>query len=138
MAEFFGTLAIADIDDGGTANTAENVYYLFVFCIRSPNYISQIITVIRHFKDILLLEQQAVLNIGHNFWCGGGCESQNGDVFALFGEGLPDVTDTEVGGSEIVSPLRDTMCLIDRNESDGKVAEPFAELFAFQAFGGAV
>ena len=49
LRDFLRAFPVAHIDDGRTRYTVENVYDFFVLILRSPNYIMQIITVIRYF-----------------------------------------------------------------------------------------
>ena len=93
------------------------------------NLISQILALEGHTEDVEAsctsstsrtsetrhssLHCQLILDILHHLRRGGGSQSQNGSVRTK----LADVDDFQIGGTEVIAPLGDTICLVDGNEA---------------------
>jgi hypothetical protein len=67
-----------------------------------------------------------------HFACGGGCEGEDGDLFLT----LPNGVYVEVGGSEIIAPLREAMGFVHRDQVQRQMWKCIPETAGGQAFGG--
>ena len=77
-----------------------------------------------------------MLNILHNIWRSGGRKGQNRHLAeAVLQEQVAYASDTQIGRSEIVAPLRDAVCFVHGDHAYRQFQEAFAEGFALQAFG---
>ena len=65
---------------------------------------------------------------------GGGGEGEDGGI----GEDLPDFSDFQIGGAEVVAPLGDAVSLIDGDKTDVHVAEFRLEEVGGKSLGGDV
>ena len=80
-------------------------------------------------------DEQAEEAHGADHGGGGGGEGQDGDARR---ERCADVGDAEVGGAEVVTPLRDAVALVDGEEADVHGAQLGAEEVGGEALGGEV
>ena len=86
----------------------------------------------RRFEDLGIHDFQVLHDVVLHFDGGRGGESDDGQVFA---DGVDDGTQAAVFGPEVVSPFRDTVCLVDGHERDFEGAKEVHSLFFGQRLG---
>ena len=123
VGHFFRTASAADIDDGCPFHVTDNVEQLITLVGSLTDDISQIITLERHTEDALLGKGEPLLNVVND---GRGSRSSKCQ-YRHVRQVVTDVGYLKVGGTEVVAPLRDTMCLVDGDEAHLHVAQLLTE-----------
>ena len=133
----FGLVARTDIDDGG-ATLGEQVLQLGEDVVGMNDGIGEVGTDKRGLEDLIAAtEMELLADVVDDGWRGSGGQGDAGHL--LVGEELqqllPELGDEQVGGTEVVAPLRDAMCLIDHQQADVQVGELHLEHLRVQALG---
>ena len=131
LSHLFGLFPVADINNSRSRHTAEDVHQHLQFIFRLPNDISQVFPCETFGKDTLLLKEQPVLDIIHYFRRGSSRKSQHRDI----GQLLPDLCNLQIRRTEIISPLGNTMTLVDHQQTNLHRLEFGQEDFGTQPFG---
>ena len=103
-----GQLAISRVDDSRTGHFSEYVGQCAQLVFRTAHDIGEIRADKTFPEDIFFLEKQSSLYVVHDFGCGGCRQCQ----YRYAGQLLPYIGDVEVGRTEVIAPLRDTMTLV--------------------------
>ena len=97
----------------------ENMHQLFLFVNSGTNHIDDVLPDKTHLEEPLVLESQPIHDIMDNSRRGRGSKSQHGHV----GLDLTDIRNLEIGRTEVVAPLTDTMGFVDCDEAHGDALE---------------
>ncbi len=81
---------------------------------------------------ILFLEFQFFLYVDNHFICGSGCQGK----YRCIIDKWPDLRNIQIRWPEVVSPLRDAMCLIDGQQAYIHTAQVLPEGGRFKPFRG--
>ena len=114
--EFVGNhlrlFAAANIHDSRPRHTAKNMHKLCYLVVALTHNVGDIVALKALGEHVRGMKLQLFHNIGHHIGCSSGCECQNRNCreYAANGGNL------EIGGAEIIAPLRYTVCLINYNE----------------------
>ena len=111
--------AVAGIGDGRPRKAVQNMEQFGRLVFRIADNVGQVFPFEAHAEDIPLGESQPLLDIFYHFGCSCGRQCQNGytrQQLAYFGN-------LQVGRTEVISPLRDAVCLVDGDEIDLHVAQ---------------
>ena len=127
----FGAASVAHIDDGASGDTAEDVQQFARLVFRPSDHIGQVLSLEAHAEHILVGEAEACLNVLHHFGRGGGRQGQYGYA----GQEVADFGNLQVGGPEVIAPLRDAVALVHGNHRDVHPAELGAEDVRVQPLG---
>src|SRR5574344_728412 len=117
--QFFGFLSVSDVYDGATVNLVEYVQHLGRPVLGVSHNLSEIAALKTHREHVSCPEMQFVLNVVNNSGIGGCRECE----YWFIGNMLPDIRNVQVRRSEVISPLCDTVSLIDSDETDVDMSE---------------
>ena len=96
-----GFVTVAHVDDGRARYALQDVQYLVVLVLGVAHHVVEVLALEAHAEDILLLKQQALLDVLHHLGGGGSGEGKDGGVGKL----LAYVGNGQVRGAEVVAPL---------------------------------
>ena len=106
---FFSLLPVAYIHNGCSGYFVQHMYQLIHLVFRTSYYVRKIAASETFLKYVLFFKVKTFLNVIHHLGsCRGGKRQYRypGQQLAYIGNG-------EVGGTEVVSPLRDTMAFVN-------------------------
>ena len=127
-----GALAAADVDDGRSACALEDANELAQLVVAVADKVGEVGSGEALAEDVGGTETELLLHVVDGLRGSRGGEGQHGDVGR---ERLADVSNAEVGGPEIVAPLRDAVTLVDGQQADVHGAELRQEALRGEAFG---
>ena len=127
-------LAAAHIHYGRAGRAAEYVQHLADLGGCRAYYVGQVAARETHPEQGRILHGEVMADVLCHLGRGGGGQRQYG---SLRRDG-PQRADIEVGGAEIVSPLRDAVCFVYHDKADVKHPQPVHELLGLQTFGSDV
>ena len=122
--------AASSIDDGRTFHTLQDVNHLVLLVCHGPDDIGEILALKTHLEHVLLGKLEFVLDVIHHGWCGCGGEGEHRRARLH----LSDVGDSQVGGTEVVTPLTDAVGFIYRDEAHLHVTKLDLENLRREAF----
>ena len=134
FGDFFGTAAVAYIHNGAAGHTAQYMQQFCRFVLRFTDDIGKVVPLETHAEYIFPAEMQAGLDVLHDFRSCGSCQGQNRSVRQQF----TYFRNFQVGGTEVVPPLRNAMAFVHRNHADLHFPQFDTEDFRIQPFGGDV
>ena len=109
---FLGNTA-SGIDDGRAFCASQDVHHLVDLVAYGAYDICQVLALKTHFEHILLLEMQFFLYVVDNVWCSRSGKWQGG----VFRVSTFYAGNLQVGRTEIISPLADTVGFIYCDET---------------------
>ena len=131
FGDFFGTAAVAYVHNGAAGHTAQYMQQFGCFVLCLADDIGKVVPLETHAEYIFPAEMQAGLDVLHNFRSGGSGQGQNRYVRQQF----TYFRNFQVGGAEVISPLRNAMAFVYRNHADLHFPQFGAEDFRIQPFG---
>ena len=126
-----GTFPASGIDDGRAFCASQDMHHLVDLVAYGAYDICQILALKTHFEHILLLEMQFFLYVVDNVWCSRSGKGKDRGV----GFHIPDAGNIQVGRTEIVAPLADTMGFIYSDETHRYMAQFGLENLGGESFG---
>ena len=132
FGNFLGAAAVAYVYNGTAGHAAQYMQQFGSLVLCFANNISKVVPLEAHAEYILVTEMQTGLDILYHFGgCSGG-QCQNGDIRQQFAY----LCDFQIGGTEVIPPLRDAVAFVYRNHADVHFPQFGAEYFRIQTFGG--
>ena len=128
---FFGASAVADVDDGTARHPLEDVQKFLGFVARAAYDVGQVLALETHAENILFPKLQPFLDVCHDFGGSGGRQCQYG----YSRKHATHLGYLQVGGSEVVSPLRDAVAFVHGYHADFHLGQLGAEDVSGQSFG---
>ena len=132
VGDDLGALAVANIYDGtaffhGLQLTPQNA----IFVGLADHIIGHILAFETALEDILLLEAETHLYVIDHLGSSRGGQSQHWGLRHI----RTDIGNLQIRRTEVITPLRDTVRLVDSQEADLHPAQGFDELVGLKAFG---
>ena len=126
-------LTVARIDDGRARHALKDVQQLGVLVVGVAHHVVEVLPGKAHTKDSLTLraEAQAAADVFYHLRGGRGRQGQDGAV----GQQVAQPGDLEVGRTEVVAPLRDTVGLVHGDEGHVHTPHLVLEHLGAETFG---
>ena len=131
IGNHLGALAAAHIHDSRPRHRFHDVHEFVHFLGGVAHYIGDIAPHKTLLEHISCPELEFLLDVVDHNTRGCGCQCQHGSA----GKHFAQLADLEERGSEIISPLRYTVRLVNDNEAHVKTFYPVDERVALQALG---
>ena len=114
ISYFLCSFAVAHINYRCSWYTVQYFEQLFIFAFGGAHHIGQIGAGEAFLKDVFLTKKKFLLNVDYNFGGSSGSKCQHRNVRKHFA----NIGDVKVRGSEIVTPLRNTVRFINGNDTN--------------------
>ena len=134
FGELFAAVARAHVDDTAAGHVAHHAKQLLVLVLVVPHGVGEVGPCERAAQDVRFGEAQLPHDVAGDGGCGRCRERQHrhlGQPFAQFG-------DAQVGGAEVVAPLRDAVRLVDGQQRDPHPLHAQTERLGHEPFGSHV
>ena len=114
FGNFLGAAAVACVYNSTAGHAAQYMQQFGSLVLRFANNISEVVPLEAHAEYILVTEMQTGLDILYYFGGCSGSQRQNGDIRQQFAY----LCDFQIGGAEVIPPLRDTVAFVYCNHAD--------------------
>ena len=131
FGHFLGVAPAAGVDDGSAGDAAQDVQQFLAIVLGSADDVGQVGPLEAHAEDVGTGKAQSCLYVVHYLGRGGGRQGEDGNA----GQQVAHFGNLQVGGAEVVAPLRDAMAFVHGYQVDVHPAQLGAEDVGVQPFG---
>ena len=131
FGQFLTLPPAAGIDDATAGNALQSTHDALQHIVFPTDDICQVASCKTHLQDILLAELQPLLYVPCHLRSGRSRKRKDGTV----GEELSNLRYLQIRRAEIIAPLADAMCLIDRDKADLHATQLIDKHLALKPFG---